>query len=214
MRPLTWLILMWLLSGCAQSAQERVRELSQDGVHLYRRGAYAEASEQFRAALMLSPEDPDLMYNLARCQEKLGKRGDADQLFQRVVLHRPDHLEARHAILTRLVEQGKRQEAGKLVQDWLRRSPGLAGPYIEDGWLLALDGDLDSARARFHQALELDPRNARAMNELAEIYQRLNRPDRAWVLYERSLETDPDQPAIRQKIEQLRAEGVTRPRPD
>ncbi|MFO0845667.1 MAG: tetratricopeptide repeat protein [Gemmataceae bacterium] len=208
------LALALLFTGCAPTAQEQVRLLSDDGVHLYRSGSYAEAGDQFRAALTLRPEDPDLLYNLARCNEKLGRPADADQLYERVIHHRPDHAEARHALVSRRVEAGQRDVAGRMVQGWLKASPNLAGPYVEDGWLRARDGDLDSARARFLQALEIEPRNARAMNELAQVYERLDRPDRASVLYERSLEADPDQPETRRRLDELRTKGVGRPRPD
>lgn len=208
------LALALLFTGCVQTAQEQARTHSDDGVHLYRRGSYAEAGEQFRAALTLRPEDPDLMYNLARCQEKLGRRADADQLYERVLHHRRDHAEAHHALVSRRVEAGQRDIADRMVQDWLKASPGQAGPYVEDGWLRALDGDLDSARGRLLQALAIDPRNSRAMNELARVYEKLDYPDRAYVLYERSLEADPDQPDTRHRLEELRAKGVSRPRPD
>ena len=75
------LALSLLFASCAPTAQEQVRTLSDDGVHLYRSGSYAEAGEQFRAALTLRPEDPDLLYNLARCNEKLGRRADAKRTF-------------------------------------------------------------------------------------------------------------------------------------
>jgi protein O-GlcNAc transferase len=208
------LALALLAAACAPTAQERVQACADDGRHLYRRGAYGEAGEQFKAALLLRPEDPDLLCNLARCQEQLGRRDEADQLYDRVLRHQPNHAEARHAVVARHVEAGRREEAGKMVQGWLRSNPGLAAPYVEDGWLLAGDGDLDSARGRFLQALEIDPRNARAMNELAKVYEKLGRHSRALVLYERSLEADPDQQQTRRKMEELRARGVSRPRPD
>lgn len=207
------MVLPWL-GSCAPTAQERVRELSNDGRHLYQRGAYADAREQFRAALAIRPQDPDLIYNVANCHEKLGNLSEADQLYRQVLHHNPDHLEARHALLVRQVEAGRQEIAEKMAQDWLRASPGLPGPYIEDGWLRARAGDLDSARGRFQQALEIEPRNPRALNELARVYEKLHRPDRAIVLYERSLEADLEQPAIRARLEQLRARGVPRPHPD
>ena len=108
----------------------------------------------------------------------------------------------------------ERDVAERMVRDWLRSSPNLAGPYIEDGWLRARDGDLDSARGRLMHALERDPRNPRALTELGLVYEKLDRPDRAIVLYERSLEADPDQPATREQLEKLRARGVPRPHPD
>lgn len=202
-----------LVAGCVTSAQQQTQQLSAEGLRLYRSGAYAEARESFRAALALRPDDPDLLYNIARCQERL-KSAEAEPLYLRVLERAPDHLEARHALVSRRAEAGQREAARKMVDAWLKSSPNLAGPYIEDAWLRARDGDLDSARARLQQALDREPRHPRALAELARVYVKLDRPDRAIVLYERSLEANPDQPAVAREAEQLRARGVSRPRPD
>lgn len=203
-----------LLTGCVLTGPDRVQELSADGLHLYRQGAYADARGSFQTALALQPNDPDLLYNLARCHDRLKNAAEADQLYRRVLEYAPNHLEARHAILLRQIETGQVAQARQMIDDWLRRSPRLAGPYVEDAWLRARDGDLDSARSRLLQALDYEPRHPRALAELGRIYEKLDRPDRAVVLYERSLEANPDQPPIAEQVKQLRARGVSRPRPD
>ena len=213
-RPVAIIAAALLLAGCAETQQERVRELTDDAVHLYRRGAYADARDTFQLALAQRPDDGDLIYNLARCHDKLGNAAEADKLYQRCLERAPDHLQARHALLVRQVEAGRHAEAVQAVQTWLRASPNLAGPYIEDGWLRARDGDLDNARARLQQAIDREPRHPRALAELAAIYEKLGRPERAVVLYQRSLDADADQPAIAQRLQELRARGVSAPHPD
>ncbi|MFO0878032.1 MAG: tetratricopeptide repeat protein [Gemmataceae bacterium] len=213
-----WRIPLWtgvlLVAGCAQTTQERAQELGMDGNHLYRQGAYAEARDQYQAALAMQPQSVDLLFRLASCQDKLGKKQEAEEAYRRVLQQDPNHLAARHALVLRQIESGQREQAVRSVEDWLRASPGNAGPYIEDGWLRAQQGDLDSARGRFQQALQIDACNPRALEELGRIYERLDRPDRAIVLYERSLASDPEQPSLRTHLEQLRGRGITRPRPD
>jgi len=101
-----------------------------------------------------------------------------------------------------------------MVDDWLAREPKLAAPYAEDGWLRAQSGDLLNARGRFQQALLLDANNTVALNELARLYEAMHRPDRARVLYERSLEADPHQPDVFQHVSLLRSQGAGLPHPD
>jgi tetratricopeptide (TPR) repeat protein len=209
-----WMIVLLLFAGCAQTAQERLAELTTDGVHLYRQGAYRNAQETFRAALEIRPNDPDLLFNFARCHEKMGNQAEADKVYQECLQVAPDHPEARHAVVARLVETGRRDEASRQVSLWLRGSPKQAAPYIEDGWLYAQDRDLDTAWQRYQQAYTIDPRNPRLLAEMAEVHEKRDRADRAFVLYERSLESDPDQPAIKAKIKELQAKGVSRPHPD
>jgi Tfp pilus assembly protein PilF len=126
----------------------------------------------------------------------------------------PDHAESRHAWTILMVGSGRKEQATKLAQDWLKQKPQLAAPYVETAWLLVREGDLDQARAGYQKALDRDPRNPRALVELAEIYEKLGRPDRALVLYERSLQARPDQPAVARAVKELRARGIDRPHPD
>jgi hypothetical protein len=65
-----------------------------------------------------------------------------------------------------------------------------------------------------HQALDLEPRNVRALVELAVVYEKLNYPGRALVLYERSLEVEPEQPEVRKKVAELKKKGTRLPQPD
>ena len=208
------MIVLLLLAGCAPTGQERLNELTTDGVHLYRQGAYANAQETFRAALELRPDDPDLLFDLARCHEKMGNQPAADKAYQQCLQFAPDHPQARHAVIVRLVQTGRRDEASRQVAAWLRASPKLAAPYIEDGWLYAQERDLDTAWSRYQQAYTLEPRNPRLLVEMAEIHLQRDRADRALVLYERSLEVEPDQPSVREKVKRLQATGVKRPHPD
>jgi tetratricopeptide (TPR) repeat protein len=101
-----------------------------------------------------------------------------------------------------------------MVQSWLASQPKLAAAYAEDGWLWAQSGDLPRAQARLQQALDLDPHDPRALHELAQLYETMNRPDRATVLYERILERNPQNFAAARRLDELRARGIGRPIPD
>jgi tetratricopeptide (TPR) repeat protein len=208
------LFLLVLLTGCAPTSQDRLRDYSEDGLHLYRQGAYGEAREHFLAALTLRPGDPDLTYNLARCNDRMGRVEEAERLYKDCLARSGDHAAAQHGYTMLLVNTGRQREAVQIVETWLRARPKLAGPYVEDGWLRTNEGDLDSARARYQQALDIEPRNPRALIELARVFEKLDRPDRAVVLYERALEANPDQPAIARHVSDLRSRGVGRPHPD
>ncbi len=205
-----------LAAGCAApgGVAERVRDYNEDGVHLYQQGSYAGARDTFRAALALQPGDANLLYNLAQCHDRLGQAAQAEQLYQDCLRRAPDHPEARHALTLLLVNSGRRAEAAKMVDEWHARAPNLAGPFAEDGWLRAQAGDQVGARGQFQRALLYDPNNTFALNELARIYETMNRPDRARSLYERSLEANPRQPDVYQRVSLLRSQGAGRPHPD
>lgn len=213
LRVAGWLSL--LVAGCVTPGMEMDREYARyvaDGRRTYAGGAFEESRQHFEAALKLRPGDPHLLYNLGRCAEGLGKAKEAEDLYSQALQRDTNHAEARQARTTLLFTTGRRDEAKREVQAWLADQPARAAPYVEDGWLRLQDGDLDSARARFQQALDFDPRCPRALAELGKVYERLGHADRAVVLYRRSLDSDRDQPDLRQRLATLK--NVAPPRPD
>lgn len=207
--------LLLVVAACADTGQERLlREHKQDGVLLFERGSYGPARETFEAALALQPADPNLLFNLGRCHEMLRQTTLAEQRYRACLAVAPDHPECRHALTVLLVNQGRRQEAVGLVDDWLRARPDTSSPYAEDGWLWHQAGDLPRAQGRLQQALERDPRDNRALTELALVYEDMHRPDRAATLYERALTYRPGQSDVQARLTRLRAAGTESPRPD
>jgi Flp pilus assembly protein TadD len=208
------LLLALLGPGCAPAGDDRLRQFTRDGLQQYQTGAYDRARDSFRSALAVHPGDADLIYNLAQCHDKLGEKPEAERLYNECLKAAPEHAEAHHALLEMMVASNRQAEAARSAHAWLRRRPDLADPYADEGWLCARDGDLDSARVRYQRALDLDPRNPRALVGLARVYVRLNRRGRAAVLYERALAVKPDQPDVRKALDELRKAGVGRPHPD
>ena len=101
-----------------------------------------------------------------------------------------------------------------MIAEWLRAAPQSSDAYAEDGWRLRRCGEFVQAVGRFQQALDLDPRNVRAMIELGQVYDEHNHPDYALTMYLRALELMPRQPELVERISQLRAKGVRPPLPD
>jgi len=207
-------VLALAVTACAPTGQERLREYNEDRIHLFQEGSYRYAGECFQADLALRPGDPDLVYNLAQCKDRLGQERQAEQLYGQCLSRAPNHPECRHALAVLLVRQGRRAEARRLIEDWLKREPNRAAPYAEDGWLRAQDGDLLNARGRLEQGLLKDPHDNRALVELGHVYELMHYPDRAVVLYERALDYNPHQPEVARRVSLLRSQGVGRPHPE
>ncbi len=215
MRRIGWLLgLILAITGCATTSQERVRDYADDGIHLFQRGDYRSARDSFQAALALKPDDPTLLYNIGECYDRAGDTVNAERVYAECLLHAANHADCRHALASLLVRVGRRPDAERMVQDWLAREPKLAAAYAEDGWLWHQAGDLPRAQVRLQQALELDPRDPRALVEMARVYEALHRPDRALALYERVLASNPNQVEIVKRVNLLRSQGAGPPHPD
>jgi Tfp pilus assembly protein PilF len=203
-----------LVGGCTLDNSEIVREYNNDGLHLFQQGDYPHARECFQAALKLAPEDVSLRYNLAESYERMGKLGEAEKLYQECLQRDPNHADCRQALCVLLVRQGRRDEAVQMVEAWLTREPTRSDAYALDGWLQHQVGDLPQAQGRLQQALKFDPNNTRALTELALVYESLSSPERALALYERSLDVERNQSEVIDRVNRLKAQGVSYPRPE
>jgi tetratricopeptide (TPR) repeat protein len=215
MRPAAKFAMLFLtLAGCADVKEERFKAYNDDGVQLFQQGNYSAAGESFQAALNLKPEDAALLYNLGQCYDREGNTSKAEQYYQLCLSHALDHPECQHALASLRLRSGRQDEVKEQVEGWLARRPKLAAAYAEDGWLWHQLGDLPKAQARLQQAIALDPHDVRALVELGRLYETLQRPERAAALYERAIAVNPRQVEIVQRLNKLRAQGVSAPHPD
>jgi len=194
--------------------EERVREYNADGLYLYNKGDFRDARDEFAAALEMAPEDVSLRYNLAQSCEALGDLAKAEKLYNECLTHDFNNADCRQALCVLLVRQGRRAEAARMVEAWLMREPKRADAYALDGWLWHQAGDLPRAQARLQQALQFDANNTRALTELALLYEEMRRPDRALVLYEHSLDVQAEQPGVVDRVNRLKAQLVSFPKPE
>jgi tetratricopeptide (TPR) repeat protein len=214
MRRVLCALVLLATAACASDVQQRVREYNEDGVHLFQKGAYRQAKQSFEAARSLAPDSANLLFNLGQCHERLGNTTEGERLYKEYLARAPNHPECRHAWTVLLVQTGRQPEAVRMVEDWLRKEPKLSSPYVEDAWLRAQDGDLRNAMGRLQQAIILDPGDSRALAEIGRIYEKWDYPDRAMLLYERSLALDPQQQELKAKVAELRKNNVKPPRPE
>jgi len=195
-------------------SNEQAQEFAKDGQKLVHEGKWREALETYNAAIKVDSSNPEWWYQAGRCQEKVGRLDLAEQSYRTALNLRADHSPSRHALVMLMANSGHRDEASKMVQGWLAGNPRSSAAYAEDGWLYLQGGDLPKAQARLQQALAADPNEPLALVQLGEVYEKMNRPDRALVLYERALVVRPDQPPVKEKVQRLKAQGVGPPKPD
>jgi tetratricopeptide (TPR) repeat protein len=201
------------LAGCVTPRVERAEEYNADGVYLFQHGAYAEAQETFAAALVLKPDDTAILFNLGQCYHHEGVFSLAERYYKQCLDRDPNHVACRFALAQLLVQMGQQNDAQGMIGDWLKREPQRADAYALDGWFYHQAGNLPSAQARLQQALEIDPHNQRALIELGLLYEAMQRPNRAVVLYERILDDEPQQEVVKQRLEGLLTKCPGRPQP-
>ncbi len=80
-----------LLAGCASSGSERTRALEEMavGVEAGQRGYWREALFRFERAQRLSPEDPEVLNNVAVALEAVGRYDDALTTYKKALVVAP-----------------------------------------------------------------------------------------------------------------------------
>lgn len=208
------LALLCAASGCLHTTQERFQEFHDDGVYLYSLADFAGARESFAMALELEPENAGLLYNIGQCYDRQGDWQRAEKTYITCLEKEPGHAECRFALIQLMYETDRRPEASRLIDEWLSVNPEIAMPYVADSWRLRQEGDIIDALARVQQGLAKEPRNLRGLVEMGIIYERLERPSRALILYERALEESPKQADLVSRVNYLRSKNVGKPLPN
>ena len=199
MRRLMFVGLLLVLGGCESSASY----LNSQGVNSYYGGDFALAKNYFQEAMLEDPSDPNIYYNLASSYHRIGDRQQADFFYNQCLMRDPGHARGHHALAVSFMEQGRTDEAHRLIETWVAVEPYRPEPHVELAWLQKEGGDRESARLSLQRALEIDPAHPKALTQLASLYEH-DRPDRAVVLYERSLQSDRNQPQVANRLAQLR----------
>jgi Tfp pilus assembly protein PilF len=204
----------FLAAGCETPAQERAQPFNEDGVFLFERRDYAAARESFEVALKFQPKDPAILYNLGQCYDRLNNTAKAEQFYQQCLQENANHGPCRHALAVLWYRTGQTRQAEQLIDDWLVHEPKRADAYVEDAWRLRQEGSLSQAQARLQQALDLEPHNVRALTEMGLLYEVLQMPERALVLYQRALKENPREKEIADRYNLLCSRKIGKPQPD
>lgn len=195
--------------GCSNfAAQGRNAE----GVRLYQQGRYHEALRQFQESTYTDPMKPDGYYNLAATHHRLGllegRQSDLDQAetyYNQCLDRDPNHRDCYRGLAVLLAEQGRNEEAFRLLEGWVDRQPGAADAKIELARLFEEFGDRPAAKEHLIDALAVEPDNPRALAALGKVREDMGEPGQAMVDYQRSLWHDRFQPQVASRIAALRS---------
>jgi tetratricopeptide (TPR) repeat protein len=206
-----WLLLA-LAAGGGCSLTSRGQNMQ--GVSLYQQGQYQPAMQHFQQAIDADPKNADGYYNLAACYHQRGKltknQPDLDQAehFYNQCLDRdPDgtHRDCYRGLAVLLAEEGRNEEAVRLLEGWADRNPSSAAPKIELARLSEEFGKLDVAQQQLLDALAVEPNNPRGLAALGHLRERSGNPTQALADYQRSLWHDRYQPDLAARVSSLRS---------
>ncbi|WP_105317899.1 tetratricopeptide repeat protein [Thermus tenuipuniceus] len=186
-----------------QAAQDAFRL----GVQLYALGRYEAALELFERALKEKPQDPDVVYWLARAQLKVGLLNPALENAKGLVARNPRYiggymvLSEAYVALYRAAEDREKgkthlEQALTVLRDAERVNPRYAPLYAQRGLVYAFLGQADKAEEAFKKALSLQD-SAEVRAALAELYLAAGRLDEALEQYGKAVQLSPQDGNLR-----------------
>ena len=101
-------------------------------------------------------------------------------------------LSNRHQQAVALMRQEQWQAAVDSLVAITSEQPALSGPWLNLGIARTKRGNGKAAEDAFKMAIETNPDNVEAYNQLGILYRRTGRPDEAQLVYETALTIEPD----------------------
>ncbi len=182
------------------------------GVRQFQQARYDEALRQFQEANYADPDNADACYNLAATYHRLGKLDgrqdylDQAESYYNQCLDRDDnHYECYRGLAVLLAEQGRRDEAFRLLEGWVDRHPQESEARVELARLCQELGDVEAAKEHLVDALALEPSNDRALAALGKIREQSGELDQALAVYQRSLWHNQFRPEVAARVAALRS---------
>jgi Tfp pilus assembly protein PilF len=200
------------LTGCGGfTAHER----NSEGVRLFQQGHYEEALREFQEATYADSSDADGYYNLAATYHRIGRsehrQSDLDQAesyYNRSLDCDSNHAESYRGLAVLLAQQGRTEEAFRLIEGWVQRQPTSPDAKIELARLNDEFGNRQAAKENLIEALVIQPDNSRALTALGKIREDAGEAAQASANYQRSLAQDYRQPQVAARLAALQAGGA------
>lgn len=195
----------WLLAGCSSAVGCRLRgldgpvphslvlsrQLSQQGVSAMERGHWARAEELLAQAVKIFPQDAEARHHYAEALWQRHERSAALEQIEKAIHLAPDDPNILLQAAQMHIAMGQPVAAGKLIDRAIGADPDNAAVWALRGRSRFQSGEFREALADYHRALGLRPDDRHSLLEVAEVYRRLNRPQRALAALQTLSETYP-----------------------
>jgi len=162
------------------------------------------ARDELKAAMLQSPDDADLAYDLAMVNEKLGDLVEMERLLRGLIAAKPQDPHAYNALGYSLADRKLRlPEAKQLITQALELAPG--DPYITDSlaWAEFRSGNNDEALRLLQSAFKSKP-DAEIAAHLGEVLWTVRRQDEAIQIFKEGVKINPDNDTLVETIRRLR----------
>lgn len=155
-------------------------------------GRPRDSDEVLRRAMAAFPDEPRWPHLLGRNLADRGEYPPAEKAFQRALELDPAYLGARIDLGNLYTVENRPEEAAATYRTALEHS-GESSPLEHSlAAVLIMSGDVEGGLHHLERAVEIDPENGQALQDLAAVYAHLGRSLDAKSALERAAELDPE----------------------
>ncbi|MBI5252053.1 MAG: tetratricopeptide repeat protein [Desulfomonile tiedjei] len=162
----------------ARFALEKAAKLLPDNVEIHKMlgsylledGNYEKAIEEYKAAVLLSGHDPELIFSMAMAYYRSGRKADAVSSYLKLTRQEQPIPEAFGNLAMIYLEEGKIQEALELLETGLKGGSDTSALYSPYGLCLAMSGRIPEAISWMVRAVNAEPGNPGHFYNLAGMY--------------------------------------------
>lgn len=194
----------YLRNASATSAAQQMQFIIAEAQLLREANRSKEAFEVLGEALQKSPDQPDLLYDIALTAEKLERFDLLESNLRRLIQLQPDHAHAYNALGYSFAERNVRlPEARKLIEKAMELAP--EDMFIVDsmGWVLFRMGDFKGAIEQLRRAYD-NRQDAEIGAHLGEVLWVSGRREEAERVLKEALGNHPESEVLQKTIKRLR----------
>lgn len=166
-------------------------------------GDAAGAELFYGRALDRLPSSAPVLYGHALALERLGRTAEARAGYEKAAAADRDFLPATAAIGAILLDEGRQEEAERLIEAAYRGGERGSRLLLARAGLFDRKGDVPRALAAYRDALLRNPRDTSILRALAQFYVRRGEAETALPFYTAAAEADPGDPVIAREMAEL-----------
>jgi len=128
------------------------------------------ASEKYQLALQTGSETTKLHNNLGNTLFRQQRYNAAEQSYKKALVLDPEYLFSLNNLVLTLYSAGEEDEARRLLTEARRAFPRISFLHTTEGYFDYIEGNVESARRRFKEAIDINPDSPAALNNLGMLF--------------------------------------------
>ena len=168
-------------------------------------GEFADAEAEFRAALLIEPNDPAALGNLGGALAAQGRLDEAEEVYRRALEADFEHVGSRINLAQALLQRGELEAAEERLEQALEIDPLAQEAHLNLALLHARQESWDASLEHGQTALRVNPGDVRALGLVGGILAQRNDPAGAAELWRRAIRIDPRQLETLERLARLLA---------